>query len=71
VSLKAKTLRLAITAGEPAGIGPDLCIQIAQHTHDAELVVIADPMLLEQRAKELNLPITLSHFDSKKSAIPS
>ena len=71
MSLNAKTLRLAITAGEPAGIGPDLCIQIAQHTHDVELIVIADPMLLEQRAKELNLPITLSQFDAKKSATPS
>lgn len=71
MSLNAKTLRLAITAGEPAGIGPDLCIQIAQHTHDAELVVIADPMLIEQRAQALNLPITLSHFDAERSATPS
>ena len=31
---------LAITAGEPAGIGPDLCIQIAQHDLPCEVVVV-------------------------------
>ena len=54
--------RLAITAGEPAGIGPDLCIQIAQEVRHCELVVIADPQLLEQRARELELPLTIRLF---------
>ena len=44
------TLRLAITAGEPAGIGPDLCIQIAQQAHAHELVVIADPAVTASSA---------------------
>ncbi|AHK16675.1 4-hydroxythreonine-4-phosphate dehydrogenase PdxA [Thalassolituus oleivorans] len=57
------TLRLAITAGEPAGIGPDLCIQIAQLPQEHELVVIANADLLHQRAAELGLPLTLQVFD--------
>jgi len=51
--------RIAITPGEPAGIGPDLCILLAQRAHDAELVVVADPALLEMRAKQLGLPLRL------------
>ena len=62
------TLRLAVTAGEPAGIGPDLCIQIAQQGHDHELVVIADPNLLSARAQQLNLPLTLRTFDAQTPA---
>jgi len=53
--------RIAITAGEPAGIGPDLCIAVAQQRFTAELVIIADPQLLQQRAallqQSLDLPI--------------
>lgn len=50
---------LAITPGEPAGIGPDLLIQAAQHPRQAALVALADPGLLEQRARQLNLPLSL------------
>ena len=60
--------RVAITAGEPAGIGPDLCIQIAQREHPAELVVIADPLLLEERAQRLALPLKLRPY--QPGAIP-
>ncbi|MCA6061495.1 4-hydroxythreonine-4-phosphate dehydrogenase PdxA [Thalassolituus sp. ST750PaO-4] len=65
------TLRLAITAGEPAGIGPDLCIQIAQQPHSCERVVIADPDLLMQRAEQLGLPLRLREFDPAAEAIAS
>jgi 4-hydroxythreonine-4-phosphate dehydrogenase len=51
--------RIVITPGEPAGIGPDLCIALAQQAHDAELVVVADPMLFEARAARLGLPLHL------------
>ena len=53
--------RIAITPGEPAGIGPDLCIMLAQHGHDAELVAIADPAVLEARAAKLGLPLILDN----------
>lgn len=64
-------LRLALTPGEPAGIGPDLCITLAQRPQRAELVAIADPELLQQRAAELGLPLTLREFDADEAAHPS
>jgi len=60
--------RLAITAGEPAGIGPDLCIQLATHDYPAELVVIADPEMLAQRATQLGISINLTAFDPDRPA---
>ena len=53
---------LAITAGEPAGIGPDLCLQLARH--DAPLVVIADKTLLQQRATELGIEVPVHDYTS-------
>ena len=47
---------IAVTAGEPAGIGPDLCVMLAQQTQTQRLVVIADRQLLAQRAQSLGLP---------------
>lgn len=52
--------RLAITTGEPAGIGPDLCVQLAQTSQSDILILIGDPQLLEQRATALGLSLTLS-----------
>ena len=56
--------RIAITPGEPAGIGPDLICALAQHASDAELVAVCDPQLLTQRAQQLSLPLTLLPFDA-------
>lgn len=60
-------IRLALTPGEPAGIGPDLTIQLAQTTRDLELVAIASRELLEQRAIQLGLPMCLYDFDPADS----
>jgi 4-hydroxythreonine-4-phosphate dehydrogenase len=57
---------LAITAGEPSGIGPDLCVQIAQLDWDYQILVICDKQLLLDRAKQLGLPLTVTEFDSSK-----
>jgi 4-hydroxythreonine-4-phosphate dehydrogenase len=54
--------RVAITPGEPAGVGPDLCVRLAQEPHSAELVVVADPALLAARAAALGLPLHLRSF---------
>ncbi|OIR10414.1 4-hydroxythreonine-4-phosphate dehydrogenase 1 [mine drainage metagenome] len=51
---------LAITAGEPAGIGPDLCVQLARH--EQPLVVVADKILLQQRAAELGIDLLLHDY---------
>lgn len=61
--------KLAITPGEPAGIGPDLIIQLAQESWQAQLVVFADQQLMEQRAKQLNLPLTLIPYDANVTAL--
>lgn len=54
---------LAITTGEPAGIGPDLILSIASQSLPNH-VVIADPALLARRAEELNLAVTIKAVDN-------
>ncbi len=62
--------RIALTPGEPAGIGPDLCIALAQASAlPCQVVAIASPALLEDRAKQLGLPLRLSDFASKSPAL--
>ena len=53
------TLRIAVTPGEPAGIGPDLLLQLIQNGHRHELVAYTDPEILIQRAALLGLPVRL------------
>ena len=50
---------IALTPGEPAGIGPDLVVMLAQSPRSAPLIAVADPQLLSERAEALNLPLTL------------
>ena len=63
--------RIALTAGEPAGIGPDLCVQLAQQQQHAQLIAIADPELLRQRAAMLDLPLQLIEVDLNSAAVIS
>ena len=56
--------RIALTPGEPAGIGPDLCIQLAQQDLSCQLIAIASPELLIQRAKQLGYSIRINEFNS-------
>lgn len=58
-----KPIRIAVTPGEPAGIGPDLIISLAQEQWNAQLVVYCDRSVLESRASQLGLPLTLIPFD--------
>jgi len=55
---------LALTAGEPAGIGPELCLQLAAERRDAGIVVVAAHALLEQRAKQLGLAVQLHDWQA-------
>jgi 4-hydroxythreonine-4-phosphate dehydrogenase len=57
------TARLALIAGEPAGIGPECCVRIAQKKHSANLIAIADPDTLLQAAAALKLPLRLIDAD--------
>ena len=60
--------RIAITPGEPAGIGPDIVIACAQQGWEAELIAVCDPSLLEQRASLLQLPLVIEEFKSEEPA---
>lgn len=51
--------RIALTPGEPAGIGPDLVVTLAQSAQAHEIVAIADPSLLQERARQLGLPLQI------------
>lgn len=53
---------LIITSGEPAGIGPDLCVQLAVAPPDIPFVVIADKNLLLQRAAQLGIALEVQDF---------
>lgn len=76
--MKRKAPIIALTPGEPAGIGPDLAIRLVQHQLTTEpqfrLVLVADPELLHQRAGALginaDLPIWSSDADIPVSVLP-
>jgi 4-hydroxythreonine-4-phosphate dehydrogenase len=55
----AGDVRLALVPGEPAGVGPELCVRLAQQPRDYELTVFADPRALRAAAHALSLPLTL------------
>lgn len=63
-------VRIAFTPGEPAGIGPDLAVRLAQTAHSCEIVAVADPELLAERAAALNLPLTLDTVDFDRDPEP-
>jgi len=58
--------RIVITSGEPAGVGPDACVALAQRDWEADLVVAADADLLAATAAELGLPLTLERYHSSR-----
>jgi 4-hydroxythreonine-4-phosphate dehydrogenase len=55
--------RIALTSGEPAGIGPELCLAAARATLPVELVCLGDRNMLAERASQLGWPITLRDYD--------
>ncbi|WFB48552.1 4-hydroxythreonine-4-phosphate dehydrogenase PdxA [Vibrio coralliilyticus] len=61
--------RIVITAGEPAGIGPDLVLALSKQSWPHQIVVSADKELLEQRAKQLDIDVQLIDYDA--SALPT
>ena len=52
---------VAITPGEPAGIGPDICLSLVPEAYEARLIVIADPELMVERARllKVNCPLNV------------
>lgn len=70
--MKKEVPTIALTPGEPAGIGPDLAVQLIQSKlleHRAfRLVLVADPELLHQRASRLGINVDLSAWSSDTNA---
>lgn len=60
---------LVLTPGEPAGIGPDLCVQLAAAPPDIPLVVIADKYLLQQRAAQLYIPLQVRDYPGSREQV--
>lgn len=61
--------RLALVAGEPAGVGPELCVRLAQQPRDdCRLTVFADPDTLQAAAAALSLPLRLCEPDANPDA---
>lgn len=59
--------RIVITAGEPAGIGLDLCVLLAQHPFNAAITVIADQNALIARAQALNVSLNIKPYVANQS----
>ncbi|ACV27623.1 4-hydroxythreonine-4-phosphate dehydrogenase PdxA [Kangiella koreensis] len=61
--------RILITAGEPAGIGPEIIVKLAQEPCSDQLIACASPTLLKDTAQQLHLPLELSVFNTNEEAL--
>ena len=59
--------RIVITAGEPAGIGLDLCAMLAHQAIAADILVIADQEALLARAKALNIHLGVQNYQADQA----
>lgn len=62
-------MTLAITPGEPAGIGPDIVLMLAARGRRIPAVVIADPEMLEDRAAALGIKVALEEWEPESDAV--
>ena len=58
---------IAVTSGEPAGIGPELCLRLAGYQGHGRPVVLGDRSLIKERAAALGLKLHLQEFDAKNA----
>jgi 4-hydroxythreonine-4-phosphate dehydrogenase len=61
---------IAVTSGEPAGIGPDICVALAGRNQGARVVVLGDRAILGARAARLDLDVPLAEFDPARAPPP-
>ncbi|NOH80234.1 4-hydroxythreonine-4-phosphate dehydrogenase PdxA [Vibrio sp. RE86] len=62
--------RIIVTAGEPAGIGPDLVLALSKESWSHQIVVCADKQLLAERAKLLNIDVELIDYSAGAEVTP-
>jgi 4-hydroxythreonine-4-phosphate dehydrogenase len=60
--------RIVVTSGEPAGVGPDACVALAQLDWEADVVVAGDSALLAATASSLQLPLRIEPYDPTRPA---
>jgi 4-hydroxythreonine-4-phosphate dehydrogenase len=60
--------RIIVTSGEPAGIGPDICVTLARSDWRAAMVVAGDVSLLERTAAALGSPLRILDYDASRPA---
>ncbi|MFT5713310.1 MAG: 4-hydroxythreonine-4-phosphate dehydrogenase, partial [Glaciecola sp.] len=65
----SKNLKIAVTPGEPAGIGPDLIIMLSQQHWEAQLVIYADAYMLQERAKLLGIELDIVPYEEDSTYI--
>jgi 4-hydroxythreonine-4-phosphate dehydrogenase len=59
---------VALTAGEPAGIGPDLCALLARETFPGRLVIVGDPRVIAERARARGIRFDAAAYRDRDSA---
>jgi 4-hydroxythreonine-4-phosphate dehydrogenase len=61
---------IAVTYGEPAGIGPDLCVELAGRSFPARLVILGERGVLETRAALLNRTVRFADYSPRAAHLP-
>jgi len=59
---------IALSTGEPAGIGPDICLSLALAPRNARLVALADPELMRERARQLGVAVEIHVLEDPAEA---
>ena len=63
-------LPLYVTSGEPAGIGPDICLSLAARIDERPIVVLGDLNLLRSRAECLGISVELIEYSGQENSSP-
>jgi 4-hydroxythreonine-4-phosphate dehydrogenase len=61
-------LPLYVTSGEAAGIGPDICLSLANRVDERPIVILADMQMLQTRAQKLNLDVQLIEYQGQNQS---
>jgi 4-hydroxythreonine-4-phosphate dehydrogenase len=62
-NLESEVPRIALTCGEPAGIGPELCLAVAREAFSCDLVCVGDIELLQERAQCIGSRVILRRYE--------
>lgn len=64
MSKSASDITLVVTPGEPAGIGPDLCLETLAHGASDRLVIVGDPQMMTERARTLGKTVSINEWSA-------